>query len=135
MKTSPAQCMRNCCPPRGPRGLSNMKSQTSPGRGRNQESGVRSQESATLTPDSCLLTPVSCLLPPASACQHNINYWRGGSYYGLGPSAAGYVRGIRTKNWSNTQLYCEELARGRRAIESHEELSPGGMRENECTRR
>lgn len=63
-------------------------------------------------------------LVPALACQHNVNYWRGGSFYGLGPSATGYVRGIRTKNWSNTQLYCEQLEKGKRAIESKEELSP-----------
>jgi len=61
---------------------------------------------------------------PALACRHNINYWRGGSYHGLGPSAAAYVRGLRTKNWSNTQLYCEQLERGRRAIESTEQLPP-----------
>jgi oxygen-independent coproporphyrinogen-3 oxidase len=61
---------------------------------------------------------------PAYACRHNVNYWRGGSFYGLGPSATGYVRGVRTKNWANTQLYCEQLEKGRRAIESREELSP-----------
>jgi oxygen-independent coproporphyrinogen-3 oxidase len=61
---------------------------------------------------------------PARACQHNVNYWRGGSFYGVGPSATGYVRGVRTKNWSNTQMYCEQLERGRRAIESREELRP-----------
>jgi oxygen-independent coproporphyrinogen-3 oxidase len=61
---------------------------------------------------------------PSFACRHNINYWRGGSFYGLGPSATSYVRGIRTKNWSNTQLYCEQLEKGRRAIESREELAP-----------
>ena len=61
---------------------------------------------------------------PAFACRHNINYWRGGSFYGLGPSATSYVRGRRTKNWSNTRLYCEELEKGRRAIESREELAP-----------
>jgi oxygen-independent coproporphyrinogen-3 oxidase len=61
---------------------------------------------------------------PIRACKHNINYWRGGSFYGLGPSATGYVRGVRTKNWSNTQLYCEQLEKGTRAIESHEELPP-----------
>jgi len=60
---------------------------------------------------------------PARACRHNVNYWRGGSFYGLGPSATGYVRGVRTKNWSNTQLYCEQLEKGRRAIESSEELT------------
>ena len=61
---------------------------------------------------------------PAHACAHNVNYWRGGSFYGLGPSATSYVRGVRTKNWSNTQLYCEQLEKGKRAIESSEELSP-----------
>ena len=61
---------------------------------------------------------------PARACRHNINYWRGGSFYGLGPSAAGYIRGVRTKNWSNTALYCERLEAGKRAFESSEELSP-----------
>ncbi len=61
---------------------------------------------------------------PSFACRHNVNYWRGGSFYGLGPSATGYVRGIRTKNWSNTQLYCEQLEQGKRAIESREELPP-----------
>ena len=61
---------------------------------------------------------------PSRACRHNVNYWRGGSYYGLGPSATGYVRGVRTKNWANTQLYCEQLEKGKRAIESSEELPP-----------
>lgn len=61
---------------------------------------------------------------PSLACRHNVNYWRGGSFYGLGPSATGYVRGVRTKNWSNTQLYCEQLEKGRRGIESTEQLSP-----------
>jgi oxygen-independent coproporphyrinogen-3 oxidase len=61
---------------------------------------------------------------PDHACQHNINYWRAGSFYGLGPSAAGYVRGVRTKNVSNTKLYCGQLEQGRRAVESSEELAP-----------
>ena len=61
---------------------------------------------------------------PFFACKHNVNYWRGGAFHGLGPSATGYVRGVRTKNWSNTQLYCDQLEKGQRAIESSEELSP-----------
>jgi len=61
---------------------------------------------------------------PRFACRHNVNYWRGGSFYGLGPSATGYVRGVRTKNWSNTQLYCEQLEKGNRAVESTEALPP-----------
>jgi oxygen-independent coproporphyrinogen-3 oxidase len=61
---------------------------------------------------------------PRRACRHNINYWRGGSYYGIGPSAAEYVRGVRSKNWSNTPLWCEQLEKGRRAVESTERLAP-----------
>ena len=61
---------------------------------------------------------------PDRACLHNVNYWRGGSFYGVGPSATGYVDGVRTKNWSNTNLYCELLERGRRPVESQEQLSP-----------
>lgn len=69
-------------------------------------------------------TPNLKLETPSYACRHNVNYWRGGSFYGLGPSATSYVRGVRTKNWSNTKLYCEQVEKGKRAIESHEELSP-----------
>ena len=61
---------------------------------------------------------------PEKACRHNVNYWRGGDFHGLGPSATGYVRGVRTRNWSNTVLYCDQIERGRRPIESTETLSP-----------
>lgn len=61
---------------------------------------------------------------PDRACRHNVHYWRGGSFHGLGPSATGYVRGVRAKNWSNTALYCERLESGARAFESREVLSP-----------
>ena len=67
---------------------------------------------------------------PSRACRHNVNYWRGGFYYALGPSAAGYepqtgrALGVRTRNWANTQMYCEIVERGQRPFESREELSP-----------
>ncbi len=63
---------------------------------------------------------------PAFACRHNVNYWRGGDFHGAGPGATGYVAGERTKNWANTQLYCERLEVGQRAIESRETLPPLG---------
>ncbi|MBG87168.1 MAG: coproporphyrinogen III oxidase [Verrucomicrobiales bacterium] len=61
---------------------------------------------------------------PDKACRHNINYWRGASFHGLGPSATGYVRGKRSKNWANTQLYCDLIEQGKRAFDFNEELSP-----------
>jgi oxygen-independent coproporphyrinogen III oxidase len=61
---------------------------------------------------------------PDHACRHNVNYWRGGSFYGLGPSATSYVAGVRSKNWSNTTLYCQQVENGRPPVESSERLSP-----------
>ncbi|HEX5397514.1 MAG TPA: radical SAM family heme chaperone HemW [Verrucomicrobiae bacterium] len=98
--------------------------------------GFRQYEVANFAKDKPLTRPSATLSPPngerdgvrgaipSFACKHNVNYWRGGSFYGLGPSATSYVRGVRTKNWSNTQLYCEQLEQGKRAIESTEELAP-----------
>jgi oxygen-independent coproporphyrinogen-3 oxidase len=92
--------------------------------------GSRSNESTVQSPQSAPDNDptVDCGLwtadIPSLACRHNVNYWRGGSFYGLGPSATSYVRGVRTKNWPNTQLYCEQLEKGKRAVESSEELPP-----------
>jgi oxygen-independent coproporphyrinogen-3 oxidase len=61
---------------------------------------------------------------PELACEHNVNYWRGGSFYGLGPSATSYVRGVRSKNYSNTEVYCGFLETGKPPVESREQLSP-----------
>ena len=61
---------------------------------------------------------------PDEACLHNVNYWRGGDYHGLGPSATGYVRGVRTTNIRNTEAYCAALENGDRAIDQVEELEP-----------
>jgi oxygen-independent coproporphyrinogen-3 oxidase len=98
--------------------------------------GFHQYEIANFAKDEPLTRPSATLSPsdgerdgvrgtiPSLACKHNVNYWRGGSFYGLGPSATSYIRGVRTKNWANTQLYCEQLEKGLRAIESTEELSP-----------
>ncbi len=92
--------------------------------------GARSNKSTVQSPQSAPDNDptVDCGLwtadIPSFACKHNVNYWRGGSFYGLGPSATSCVRGVRTKNWSNTQLYSEQLEKGKRAIESREELPP-----------
>ena len=86
--------------------------------------GFQQYEVANFARNTTLNAPRSTLNLPTRSCLHNVNYWRGGSFYGLGPSATSYVRGVRTKNGSNTQLYCEQLDQGRRLIESREELPP-----------
>jgi oxygen-independent coproporphyrinogen-3 oxidase len=41
---------------------------------------------------------ISNFAAPAQECRHNLNYWTGGNYIGLGPSAASHVEGWRWKN-------------------------------------
>jgi oxygen-independent coproporphyrinogen III oxidase len=61
---------------------------------------------------------------PSLACRHNVNYWRGGAFYGAGPGATTYVDGVREANLANTVKYCDSLETGRRALEYREQLSP-----------
>lgn len=70
--------------------------------------------------------PESSLIPriPRYACRHNVGYWRGLDSFGLGPSASEYIEGVRSRNWANTQLYCEQVEKGRRAKEFSEKLNP-----------
>ena len=93
--------------------------------GRAAEAGFHQYEVANFARvHSRLPSGPECYPVPALACSHNLNYWRGGFFYGLGPSATSYVRGVRTRNSSNTQVYCQQLERGERAIESSEQLAP-----------
>jgi oxygen-independent coproporphyrinogen-3 oxidase len=41
---------------------------------------------------------ISNYAAPGEECRHNLLYWHGGSYVGLGPSAASHVEGHRFKN-------------------------------------
>lgn len=61
---------------------------------------------------------------PAFACKHNINYWRGGWYYGIGASASSFLNGVRTKNISNTEFYCELIEKGKRPIAEVDNIPP-----------
>jgi oxygen-independent coproporphyrinogen-3 oxidase len=40
-------------------------------------------------------------------CLHNLNYWRGGEYLGLGAAAASHLDGKRFKNYANLDAYLE----------------------------
>ena len=54
-------------------------------------------------------------------CLHNLNYWRGGEYLGLGPSAASHLGGKRFKNRADLKAYLENPAG---VVEEVEELGP-----------
>jgi oxygen-independent coproporphyrinogen-3 oxidase len=48
---------------------------------------------------------ISNFARPGHACRHNLLYWQGEEYLGLGPSAQSYVDGIRFGNIADLRLY------------------------------
>lgn len=69
---------------------------------------------------------ISNFAQPGAECRHNLNYWRGGDYAGVGPSASGFVEGWRYKNVADTDAYIERIERGQSPTDYAERLSPQG---------
>ena len=53
---------------------------------------------------------------PGHECRHNLNYWTGGDYLGLGPAAHSFINGRRFSNVANLYEYMEALEKTRRPI-------------------
>jgi oxygen-independent coproporphyrinogen-3 oxidase len=49
---------------------------------------------------------------PGFESRHNLGYWRGADYLGLGPSACSTVGELRWRNLPDTKAYAERVARG-----------------------
>lgn len=60
--------------------------------------------------------------------RHNLAYWRGDDYYGLGPSACGTVQGVRYTNTADTKLYTHALTSGALPPADCEHLTPQDRR-------
>jgi len=48
----------------------------------------------------------------ASACQHNLAYWRGDDWWGVGPGAHSHVGGVRWWNVRHPRAYAERIDAG-----------------------
>jgi oxygen-independent coproporphyrinogen-3 oxidase len=59
---------------------------------------------------------------PGRACQHNLRYWRGLEYLGLGPSAQSYLSESRFGNVSSVDQYSKQLEAGKLPIAERERL-------------
>ncbi len=57
---------------------------------------------------------------PGARCRHNLAYWTGGDWWGIGPGAHSHVGGVRWWNVKHPAAYARALAAGR---------SPGQARE------
>lgn len=60
---------------------------------------------------------------PGFECKHNLNYWNGTPYLGIGPSAHSFWQGHRHWNENSLENYLKLLKRNRKPIAGQEELS------------
>jgi oxygen-independent coproporphyrinogen-3 oxidase len=58
---------------------------------------------------------------PGKESKHNMHYWRGEEYIGLGLGAVSTLGRIRTRNCKDLDVYCTRIDVGKRSVE-HEEL-------------
>ena len=60
---------------------------------------------------------------PGYACRHNLLYWTGEEYLGIGCGASSYISGTRWSNASTLPDYCGRLERGERPVAFQERLA------------
>jgi oxygen-independent coproporphyrinogen-3 oxidase len=65
---------------------------------------------------------ISNFARPGFESRHNLGYWRGSDYLGLGPSACSTIGGVRWRNVANTRLYVARVTRGESVREERETL-------------
>jgi oxygen-independent coproporphyrinogen-3 oxidase len=65
---------------------------------------------------------ISNFARPGFESRHNLAYWRGADYLGLGPSACSTIGSSRWRNVPDTAAYVERIARGESVREEQEEI-------------
>jgi putative oxygen-independent coproporphyrinogen III oxidase len=64
----------------------------------------------------------------ASRCRHNLGYWTGADWWGIGPGAHSHVGGVRWWNVKHPAAYADRLAAGRSPAHGREELDADARR-------
>jgi oxygen-independent coproporphyrinogen-3 oxidase len=72
----------------------------------------------------CPAYEISNYAAAGQECQHNLLYWNGGNYLGLGPSAASHIEGHRFKNRPHLGEWEAAIDRGELPATDVEILSP-----------
>ncbi len=65
---------------------------------------------------------ISNFARPGFESRHNLAYWRGADYLGLGPSACSTIGGMRWRNMPDTKAYGERIVQGKSVREESETL-------------
>jgi oxygen-independent coproporphyrinogen-3 oxidase len=72
---------------------------------------------------------VSNFARPGAECAHNLVYWTGGDWHGVGAGAHGMVQGEITANAADFKYYTQALTEGRLPVSRREQLPPTGRAE------
>ena len=64
----------------------------------------------------------------AARCRHNLAYWTGGDWWGIGPGAHSHVGGVRWWNVKHPAAYAAAIAAGRSPGHAREVLDPAQRR-------
>src|SRR5699024_5636158 len=64
----------------------------------------------------------------AARCRHNLRYWTGGDWWGIGPGAHSHVGGVRWWNRKHPAPYAAALAAGRSPAQAREVLGDEARR-------
>jgi oxygen-independent coproporphyrinogen-3 oxidase len=67
---------------------------------------------------------ISNFAQPGFESRHNLAYWRGADYLGLGPSACSTIGGRRWRNVPDTRAYAERISLGESVRGEFEDLDP-----------
>lgn len=67
---------------------------------------------------------ISNFARPGAECRHNLLYWTGGDYLGLGPAAHSHLSGARRANRASLDAWGEAVRGGRPATALDERLPP-----------
>lgn len=65
---------------------------------------------------------------PGGECRHNLGYWHGDDWWGVGPGAHGHLAGERWWNTKHPRTYSERLASGGSPEDGREVLDDGQRR-------
>jgi len=60
---------------------------------------------------------------PGAECRHNLGYWHGDDWWGIGPGAHGYLAGERWWNVKHPRTYAERLTSGQSPEDGREALT------------
>lgn len=65
---------------------------------------------------------------PQSRCRHNLHYWRGDNWWGIGPGAHSHIAGVRFWNRKHPRSWADRLKAGQSPVLAGEYLSPAARR-------